>query len=277
MGIAFGLNLVLAVLSSSTMKHTSTDIRIKEQQQHQQKQQQQKQQQQKQQQLDDSDEDTVDTYLDNNNNLNKKTDTKCTPYAVENLRKGKTHYKGGFNLYGFRDGHGELVWSNGDRYVGQFFNGKIHGNGTLYFKDGSKYVGEFECNYMHGKGTRHWANGDQYVGQYVDNKRSGLGTFHFSNGGAYDGNWYNDKFHGFGTYYYGDGTNFEGTFKEGKRHGEGRIQRLNGQIDTVHYNNNKRIYPGLTWSADRSKAWTMVNGNNTTFQPISAEDAKVLQ
>ena len=42
------------------------------------------------------------------------------------------------------NGNGTYVYSNGDKYVGHFKNGKIDGKGTLTSHDGIKNVGEFK-------------------------------------------------------------------------------------------------------------------------------------
>ena len=57
-----------------------------------------------------------------------------------NATAGETIYIGDFNEQGERHGPGELLWSNGDKYVGSFVNGLREGQGTLYFKDG-----EYAC------------------------------------------------------------------------------------------------------------------------------------
>lgn len=49
---------------------------------------------------------------------------------------GTPCYRGDFNLYGERHGWGEMTSPNGDRYVGEFFNGNRHGEGTMSFTDG---------------------------------------------------------------------------------------------------------------------------------------------
>ncbi len=42
----------------------------------------------------------------------------------------------------------EFLYPNGDKYVGEFKDGKEHGQGTLTFPDGGKYVGEFKDEEM---------------------------------------------------------------------------------------------------------------------------------
>lgn len=213
-----------------------------------------------------------------------------------NATAGETVYIGDFNEFGERHGPGELLWSNGDKYVGSFVNGLRNGQGTLFFKDGrfctcctelkyfwyhiflfvilhlqphqnspyvtqgSEYVGEWEHNLMHGSGTRRFKNGDVYVGQYKAGKRSGEGRFYFANGDMYYGNWEADQIHGFGRYYYNSGISFEGTFNHGKRHGKGKLQKRGGELDIYKYENNVRLDPGVRWSADRAKAWRLEGG-----------------
>lgn len=177
-----------------------------------------------------------------------------------NATAGETVYIGDFNEIGERHGPGELLWSNGDKYVGCFVNGLRHGQGTLYFKDGSEYVGAWEKNVMHGAGTRRFKNGDVYIGNYTNGKRAGEGRFYFANGDMYYGNWEADQIHGFGRYYYNSGISFEGNFNYGKRHGKGKLQKRDGELEIYRYENNSRMDPGVRWSADRTKAWRLEGG-----------------
>jgi hypothetical protein len=39
------------------------------------------------------------------------------------------------------NGKGTVIFSNGDKYVGQFKNGQMNGKGTLTSHQGGKYVG----------------------------------------------------------------------------------------------------------------------------------------
>ncbi|MCK4469881.1 MAG: hypothetical protein KAU60_16190, partial [Desulfobacterales bacterium] len=40
------------------------------------------------------------------------------------------------------NGQGTFIYANGDKYTGQFKDGKMHGKGALTSHDGAKYVGE---------------------------------------------------------------------------------------------------------------------------------------
>lgn len=177
-----------------------------------------------------------------------------------NLMQQRAVYEGPFNEDGERHGKGEMTWSNGDRYVGEFYNGSRHGTGTIFFSDGSEYVGEWEANMMHGSGTRRFPNGDIYMGSYLSGKREGEGRFYFTNGDMYVGSWKNDCIHGNGRYYYSSGQRFEGEFVNGKRHGKGKLQRTDGELDVHVYESDRRVGVGVRWSADRQKAWLLENG-----------------
>jgi len=48
---------------------------------------------------------------------------------------------------------GTFTSSNGNKYVGEWKNGKTHGNGTYITPSGNKYVGGFKDGKFHGKGT----------------------------------------------------------------------------------------------------------------------------
>ena len=100
----------------------------------------------------------------------------------------------------------------GDKYVGEWKDGKPDGQGTFYFLAdghktwrGDKYVGEFKNGLLHGQGTYyHLADnqwkGDKYVGQYKDDKRS-KGAYIWANGNKYVGEFKDNKSNGRGTYF----------------------------------------------------------------------------
>ena len=101
----------------------------------------------------------------------------------------------------------------------------MHGQGTYYYANGEKYVGEFRDGKKHGRGAYSWAeksknnsDGDIYVGEFNDGKQHGRGTFiwaawldrrksiggvlrnskRFKQGGNYIGEWVVGKIHGLG-------------------------------------------------------------------------------
>ena len=63
------------------------------------------------------------------------------------------------------------TYNDGDKYVGEWKNGKKHGQGTQTFPDGSKYVGEWKDGLLHGQGTLTFPDGGKYVGEFKDGKR----------------------------------------------------------------------------------------------------------
>jgi len=69
------------------------------------------------------------------------------------------------------EGIGSMIWSEGDKYVGEFKDNKPNGQGTYTWSDGSKYVGEFNVGLFHGQGTIYNADGSKFVGEYKDGKK----------------------------------------------------------------------------------------------------------
>jgi len=97
--------------------------------------------------------------------------------------------------------HGAITFGSGagkragNKYVGEWKDGKLHGQGTETFASGSKYVGEYKDGIFHGQGTYTWADGDKYEGQWKDDNFHGHGTFTWADGDKYVGQWKNGKKH----------------------------------------------------------------------------------
>jgi hypothetical protein len=99
----------------------------------------------------------------------------------------------------------------GDKYVGEFKDDKFNGQGTYFYLannqfKGDKYVGEFKDNNINGQGTYTYANGDKYMGESKDAKSDGQGTYTYANGNKYVGEWRNDKYNGQGIFYSANGS-----------------------------------------------------------------------
>ena len=111
---------------------------------------------------------------------------------------------------------GTTKFSNGDRYIGEWKNNKMHGKGTYIFKSGSKYIGQWKNDNHHGNGEYISANGSIAKGTWKNHQLHGKGTINFSNGDDYIGEFSNGNFEGRGTYTYADGTIKKGIWKKDK-------------------------------------------------------------
>ena len=117
---------------------------------------------------------------------------------------------------------GTYLFVNGDKYEGEWKNGKANGQGTKTWASGGKYKGEWKFAKQHGQGTETWPEGDKYVGEYQYGKFHGQGTYTWPSGNKYVGEFKNDKHHGQGTYTSADGLKHVGEYRNNTRHGQGR-------------------------------------------------------
>ena len=103
-----------------------------------------------------------------------------------------------------KNGQGTLTFGSGskwagDKYVGEWKDGKRTGQGIYTFYNGNIYIGEFKDGKVSGQGTftfgsgSEWS-GDKYVGQFKNNKRNGQGTYTFADGRVEQGTWKDGKF-----------------------------------------------------------------------------------
>ena len=100
---------------------------------------------------------------------------------------------GSYNPNTWHNCFGTYTYANGDKYVGEFRDGKFHGQGTFTFANGNRYIGEFRNGKRSGQGTHNYAGGDTYAGEWRDDKRHGQGTYFFAEGRVDKGIWENGK------------------------------------------------------------------------------------
>ena len=104
------------------------------------------------------------------------------------------------------NGYGTYIFSNGDKYVedkdnkmrlGSMNEGLLSMKYFILISNGDKYVGEWKDNKMHGIGTYTWGEGDseghKYFGEWKDGKRNGYGTYTMADGTAYKYLWKNGR------------------------------------------------------------------------------------
>lgn len=115
-----------------------------------------------------------------------------TPLVTE---KPDYKYQDGTRFYGQfvdgkpLDGRGSMIYTSGNRYDGQYANGRRNGCGTFTFANGRRYIGEFKDDLFSGRGTWLLENGDRYMGDFEYNKCNGEGVFIFANGSSKSGVW----------------------------------------------------------------------------------------
>lgn len=105
---------------------------------------------------------------------------------------------------GWSDCVGESTYASGDKYVGEFKDGKRNGQGTYYFLADNKW------------------KGNQYVGEFKDGEQTGQGVYyHLANnplkGYRVVGEWYGGKINGRAIIYLADGeVSQSGIYQDGK-------------------------------------------------------------
>ena len=142
---------------------------------------------------------------------------------------------------GKRHGQGTYTFANGDKYVGEYRDGKENGQGTHTSTNGDKYVGEWRDGKQHGQGTAVSANGDKYVGEFRDGKVHGRGIGTSADGGKYVGEFRNSSYHGQGTYTFANGEQYVGEYRDGKEHGRGTYTLPNGDTYFVEMRDGEYV------------------------------------
>ena len=94
----------------------------------------------------------------------------ATGRGVYSVSAGSEHpsYEGKGTLVGGKasGGHWIVEWANGNRYEGDFRDGKRHGRGTYTWADGARYEGDYHNGKPHGQGTLTFATGNRYEGRW---------------------------------------------------------------------------------------------------------------
>lgn len=148
------------------------------------------------------------------------------------------------------DGYGQYLYANGDRYIGDFHEGKPHGNGILYFANGNKYLGQWVREWRQGRGRFIFREGHIYTGDFAQNRFEGQGIMEYANGDRYEGLWSDNLADGTGTYLFHDGAKYEGDFRKGRFHGTGVMFYTDGSLYRGHWQQSKMHGSGTYFQAD---------------------------
>ncbi|GBG82659.1 hypothetical protein CBR_g35025 [Chara braunii] len=130
---------------------------------------------------------------------------------------------------------GVHTYTNGDRYEGEFYQGKCSGCGVYYFAMSGRYEGEWVDGKYDGNGVETWSRGSRYRGQYRQGLRDGYGVYRFYTGDVYAGEWSKGQSHGIGMQTCADGSRYIGEFQWGAKHGYGKYIFRNGDTYAGEY------------------------------------------
>jgi clan AA aspartic protease (TIGR02281 family) len=146
----------------------------------------------------------------------------------------------------------------GERYTGDYLDGKYNGHGTLVYANGEKYVGEFRDNQCDGKGTYSWPDGRKYEGEFRDGKPSGQGRYTLPNGEEYAGDFVDNRREGHGAYSWPDRRRYDGEFHDDLPNGKGVLTLTGGQRQIGYFRNG--AYTGEVASAVEAVPATRPDG-----------------
>ena len=130
----------------------------------------------------------------------------------------------------WNDCQGTHTLRDGQKYVGEWKDGKGNGQGIFTWPDGAKYVGEVRNGTKNGQGVFTWRNGEKYVGDWQEDKFNGQGTYTWPDGRKYVGEWQNNERNGRGTLTWPDGASFVGEWKGNMKNGHGTMYLPDGSI-----------------------------------------------
>lgn len=138
----------------------------------------------------------------------------------------------------YPEGRGVLCLEADGIYIGQFKNGIPDGICTHYLKNGNKYHGEFRDGKYSGYGRYDRKNGTICVGDFKNNSPDGVDTVYYKSGAIYVGKYKNGVRHGHGIQYsqafhfiyYLDGEYINGNLADGFRtHKSGLYTVISGK------------------------------------------------
>jgi hypothetical protein len=143
-------------------------------------------------------------------------------YACGTLTSG-AYYCGWFQDWR-PHGKGQIRYTSGNEYTGDFLYGYRWGYGIYKFKaSGDRYEGNFVQSLFDGKGTYYWASGAVFTGIYSEGKRYGEGKY-VKGSFSLEGIWVNDVPSGVMTAIERNRWHYNGLWDNAAPHGFGTMR-----------------------------------------------------
>ena len=196
----------------------------------------------------------------------------------ECLGAAKSCYIGEVDLYTNKKcGNGEIIYSNGAREKGTYYNNEFVGWNIFIDNQGILYVGLFDKSGLNGKGLRYnkeinhiyrgdflngqrhgkgkdYRNNSKYEGDFLKDKKCGKGKIVFDSGDTYEGEFRDNKFNGYGHYvWFKNGHEYTGNYLNGKFHGDGLYKWGKNEYYNGEYVNGVKEGEGEISYADGKK------------------------
>jgi hypothetical protein len=132
----------------------------------------------------------------------------------------------GFSDIGIKERTGKFALNKFVIFEGIIHSGKMNpdqfvyitkGTGKVITTDGDVYIGKFYNNYLLGQGKIIYSNGDVKEGEFIDGLLNGQGKIIYSDGGIDEGEFLNGSLNGQAKVTYPNySSTLEGTFENGK-------------------------------------------------------------
>lgn len=123
-------------------------------------------------------------------------------------------------LDGVPDGNGNIIYDNGNKYIGNITNGFPNGNGKMIYHNKSIYNGDWNMGVRQG------------YGEYIENDSH------------YQGHWNNDLKHGKGELKTDTNTILSGEWANNKKHGVFTETNSDSSNIMIQYDNDMIVYRG---------------------------------
>jgi len=178
-----------------------------------------------------------------------------------------------------QDGYGIQEYANGEKYLGEFQNGKRNGQGVLFYQNGEKYVGSWKKDKRNGEGRIYkndrlvksgtWINDALPQLSYIQNGcltgdcMSGFGIFLYQDGRKVYGVFEDGEIKDYTVCYYPDGSKYIGNWNEQNRHNVGTYYNTSGTIQKGVWKNDTFIVETNQNDAAGCAVGNCVNGKGS--------------